>query len=572
MRFAALVSCFSFPERAPMKTHQVFSAFVICVSALMSVHAAPSAWPTQRYQYTAEGKPLRDVLRDFASSQGMAISMSSDIDGVVSGKFDFAPARFIELMAKSYGFSWYFDGVVLHIASAQDMQTRVIRLSSATTIQFREMINRIGLAESRFPVQYDDATNTAIVQGPSPYVALVLEMGSRLEARSFRRGAAETRIFQLKNATAGDLKGQGEGDQATIKKGVATILRELYAANGTENSASALASASLQREIIRRGIGEPSTPLSGLVPSSQKGPDSGTPAWFKGKDEGTGAGPMNAKVSVSSSSESPDEKTPPAPVILANETTNSVVIRDLPERMAGHEALIKQLDSSAERIEIEVQIIEVNNEALDELGVDWRLRSRRVGIQSGNATAVAPDFAGFSMTALMGGARNQLLARVNALTEQGRARVVSKPRVATLNHQSAYMSSQQKIHVKVEAFQSAQLYPITAGTDLRVLPSASLQNGQWRIHMDVNVQDGRMLEARIGDIPIITSNRIDTQAVVADGESLLLAGYAVEEESRGKNGVPGLSAIPVIGRIFSNERVEKKSVVRLFMVSPRMLP
>lgn len=560
-----------------MKVSRFLCFFLLCSACLAPLHAAPSGWPTQRYQYIAEGKPLREVLRDFASSQGMAISMSSDIEGVVSGKFDFAPARFIDLMAKSYGFSWYFDGVVLHIASAQDMQTRVIRLTSATTSEFREMVSRLGLAQARFPVQYDEATNTAIVQGPSPYVALVVEMGSRLEARSVRRGAAQTRIFMLKNAYAAD---RGD-DELPLRKGVATLLRELYVPAGAGFDASP--SGKNFRDSITRAIGtEPQEPIAGLIPSTQKTQQGAAsrPAglgWLGGlggrSDAGEAGGSApNLKAASMRGADPSDESNAAPPLITADESSNAVIIRDLPERMPGYEAVIRQLDVAAERVEIEVQIIEVNNDAMDELGVDWRARSRRIGVQSGNTTALPSDFEGLSMSAVLGSARHQLLARINALTAQGRARVVAKPKVATLNNQVAVMSSQQKLHVKVEAYQSAQLYAITAGTDLKVRPSASLQNGEWKIRLDVNVQDGRVLDDSVGGIPVVTSNRIDTQAVVSDGESLLLAGYTLEEDKRVKGGVPGLSAVPGIGRLFSNERVERRNVVRLFMVSPRLLP
>ncbi|RYX91560.1 MAG: EscC/YscC/HrcC family type III secretion system outer membrane ring protein [Comamonadaceae bacterium] len=553
---------------------------LLAAAILMGGQVLPSAaamqWPNPRYQYSAEGKPLRDVLRDFASSQGMALSMSADIEGVVAGKFDLAPGRFIELMARSYGFSWYFDGVVLHIASAQDMLTKVIKLDTATIGDFRAMVTRMSLAEPRFPIQYDEATNTAIVQGPSPYVGLVVEMGNRLEARSVRHGVTQTRVFALQNARAGDRP--SEDGKSPPVKGVATVLRELYASNDAATQRDDAGVGSAMRDIYRTTIGEPLDPMQGLVSSAQKSTSSGgtrAGALLAGKTGGVDVASLPLK--SSSSFRDLGKGGDPflqSPVVLADTSNNAVVIRDLPERMADHEALIRQLDVAPERIEIEVQIIEIQNDALDELGVDWTLRGRRLaggfsGAQQGSSLATSK---GFSMSAVIGNAGSFVLARVGALTRQGKARIVAKPKVATLNQQTAVMSSQQQIHVKVEAFQSAQLYGISAGTQMRVLPSASLQNGVWRIRLDVNVQDGRILNRSVGDIPVVTSNRIDTQAVVADGESLLLAGYGLEEEGDDSNGIPYLSSVPVIGQLFRSDRKSRSNVVRLFLVSPRMLP
>jgi type III secretion protein C len=107
---------------------------------------------------------------------------------------------------------------------------------------------------------------------------------------------------------------------------------------------------------------------------------------------------------------------------------------------------------------------------------------------------------------------------------------------------------------------------------MRVTPSASNEDGVWRIRMNVSVQDGALLERTVSDIPIITSNRIDTQAVVNDGESLLLAGYTLEKEETQTTGVPGLSSLPGVGRLFRYDKKSNQNVVRLFLVSPHILP
>jgi type III secretion protein C len=274
------------------------------------------------------------------------------------------------------------------------------------------------------------------------------------------------------------------------------------------------------------------------------------------------------------------------PVIITDAASNSVIVRDLPERMAGHEALIRQFDVRVQQVEIEIHILEIQRDALDALGVDWRLHNDKLDAQTGTgktsqngfngalagtADAAALTPAGGVLTAVVGNAGRYLLSRIIALQQQGLARVSARPKVATLNNQQAIMSSVQTMHVKVEAFQSAQLYSIRTGTVLRVTPNASLEPDGWRIKLDVHVKDGRMLDTQVSNIPVTTESRIDTQAVVGNGESLLLGGYEVENASDQSSSVPGLSGIPIVGALFRQRSVSNSHFQRLFLVSPRIL-
>lgn len=571
----------------PRALFLVLAAFVWATSP--HADAAAPKWAGQRYQYAAEGKPLREVLRDFASSQGMAVTISSDIDGVVAGKFDLPPAGFVDLMARAYGFLWYFDGAVLHIVSAKDIQTRVIKLSAGTTLQLREAIGRLGLDAVRFPLKYDDATNTAIVQGPVPYVALVLEMAARLEARSAKTGTAQIRIFPLRNTWAADRPG-GQPNSPVVR-GMVSMLRDLHgrSADSPLAAGSAKDGAASMRAVQAAmfGSGESASGMSGMSGMSQL---RSTPTWASGgrNDEGKAAQAVQPTPTLRAS-DSPENDTEKEqlPMFQADAASNSVIVRDLPERMPQYEKLIADLDRRVSQLEVEVQIIEMQGDALDELGVDWRLHSSRLDAQTGSGRGTQPGFngalsgaadasqaaaKGSVLTAVLGNSGRYLLARIGAYADQGRARFVARPKVATLNFQEAVISSQQTLHVKVEAFQSAQLFELQAGTVLRVTPAASNENGAWRIRLNVSVQDGTVMEQTVSDIPIISTNRIDTQAVVNDGESLLLAGYTTEKEEVRRSGVPGLSSLPGIGKLFRYETRSTKNLVRLFLVSPRILP
>ena len=63
---------------------------------------------------------------------------------------------------------------------------------------------------------------------------------------------------------------------------------------------------------------------------------------------------------------------------------NAVLVRDLPERMAEYARLIQGMDTRPRLIEIEVTIMDIGNDSLDRLGVDWRAHGSRIDLQKGN--------------------------------------------------------------------------------------------------------------------------------------------------------------------------------------------
>jgi len=547
-------------------------------------------WANEKWAYAADNKPIKEVMNDFASSQGMTLAMSSDIEGQVSGKFRIHPKIFIDTMSKSYGFTWYYDGVVLHISSAKNISSRLTKLTFSNTKQLREVMIRMGVMEERFPARFDDESNTVIVQGPIPYVDLITDIAAHLEERASKLGNSVVRIFPLINAQAADRQEPDEGGHISL--GVASLLRSMHIKNSSSVKTSD--SEKFRKEVGRLVVGDqPFPPVAGTIQGKVQntpGPDKSGSDWWDAQQKALGGKSTQGfqpTPPLQNSSSTMGDDASDLPIIKADPTRNTVIVRDLPERMEAHEALIRQLDVRAQQIEIEIHILEIQREALIELGIDWRLHSDNIDAQTGNGTRGQNGFGGTlsgtantsaltpfggSLTAVVGNAGQYLLSRLIALESKGLAKISAVPKVATLNNQQATMSNEQTLHVKVEAFQSAQLYKISTGTVLKVTPFATFEyGGIWRIKLDVQVKDGRLLDTIVSGVPVTTESRISTQAVVGNGESLLLGGYEVDNQSDASVKVPGLSDIPFFGALFTQRKVSNNKFQKLFLVSPRIL-
>ncbi|CTP82348.1 type III secretion system outer membrane ring subunit SctC [Xanthomonas graminis] len=606
-----------------MKQHRLRSAVVpracLAVALAIAVHtaAAPAAaevpWHRGNFQYVVENKDLKDVLRDFASSQGVMTWISPEVSGTVSGKFATPPQKFLDTLASSYGFVWYYDGTVLRVWGGNEVTSTTLTLSAATTDQVKSALERMSVADRRFPIRYDDKARTLIVSGPPGYVETVSAVVRSVDHSSALHDGTEMRVFPLHYARAADRSVQMDGQSVQIP-GMVTLLRGMYTHAAANAGATSFSTA--QRRVPSLGergdTGARNDPGGG---GGGGGSGVGLPNnWF-----GLGGGqapvrpPLPSGGPIADSAAAPAPASAPAggdyagvavtarsaeqgaglgpelPYIQADPRINAVVIRDRPERMGDYAALIQQLDSRPQLLQIDATIIEVQDGALRDLGVDWRLHNRHLDLQNGDGKGTALGYrapganpglgdsadgltpGGGMLTAVLGDAGRFLMTRVSALEQSNRAKIVSTPKVATLDNVEAIMDQRQRFFVRVAGYQSADLYGLSAGVSLRVLPTVVPDSDARQIRLDVHIEDGQLTSQMVDQIPVISSSQINTEAFVNDGESLLIAGYESNDDENNVTGVPGLSKVPVLGRLFQHRSKQRSSVQRLFLLTPHVV-
>lgn len=580
--------------------------------------AAVADWRPGNVNYVAEGKDIKDVLRDFAASQGMPAVIPPDLKGTVTAKFNLPPQKLIEELAATFGFVWYFDGQVLDIEMPASMRTAVIKLDNATTTDLRMMLKSTGVADAQFPITYNDAAGTAIVNGPPRYVELVSQLAARLDSHTAHDAVgSQIKVFPLQHAWAADHEAQVDGNKVTIP-GVARLLNQIYhpqaggaGASATRVSPGPTAGGVTLASPLNDVNGNTSNIVGGSydmppLPPAMNAmlPNGGanlrpSPDLVRATESAAAARgvPMMPAYSAQWGMGTTTEAAPDNsafPVIQADPRTNSILIRDLPGRVGSYQSLIAQLDVKPRLVEIDANIIEIDTDALEQLGVDWRAHNSHVDLQTGNgATAqnsfnggLSPGFGnttlaggviagatpvGASMTAVLGDAGRFLLARVNALQQANRARIDASPKIATLDHVEAVVDNKSQFFVPVNGYVAGNLYSISTGVSLRVLPMIVDEDGKTQIKLDVSIEDGQISGQAVGNLPVVTKSTVNTEAFINQGQALLIGGYRMDNDSHGTTGVPGLSKIPLIGGLFRYHADQTTHMERLFVLTPRVI-
>jgi len=250
--------------------------------------------------------------------------------------------------------------------------------------------------------------------------------------------------------------------------------------------------------------------------------------------------------------------------------------RDIIERIKADLALI---DRPRTQVMLEAVVLEVSEEALKELGVDWatrwvRFASQETAVATGNATGGTQSSITFPASSLTYSELSFTeTAQLTALVERGKARLKANPRVATVEGQTAEIEVGQEKYFSIVTgpvtFPYTTLEQIPAGISLRITPTVveSTREVIARIEPDVRDVTGKGATG----LPEITYRRAVTNLRVKDGQSIVIGGLMSESTSRSTSKVPLLGDIPLLGHLFRRTVSRENKTEVIIVITPHIL-
>jgi type III secretion protein C len=565
------------------------------------------------FDLRATNEPLNVFLSRLFTLHGLPAVMSPAVaTGIVNGRFKGRVDAVFSEISETYGLVWYFDGTTVHVYSLAELETRILQVDPVDTPRIDRTLTQMRLKDARFPLRVSSAEGQVLVSGPPRYVQLISEVVERVAAApSQPKTALEVHVFRLRYARAADTTVSIGGVDTRIP-GIASVLNEVVGDLRQEFRPTARSSPRTVPSVRGRGYSgvgrsnasRPGGPDESGVVATPAGEAAGSSATATAAMLGALVPPPGALQPALQTAQA-GLRTPKAPdadaadppqsaAVRAEPRVNAVIVRDLPDRMPMYARLIEALDVDTPLLEIEASVIDISDDKSESLGVDWRLHGRRfdvVGSPNGLAGRgnlpesqrnVANDLlysnnplsagAGLVGTLIFGNERNYFLARINAMAEQGDARLISRPRVLTIDNTEAVLQSTREFYVRVAGRDEVDLFNVSLGLTMRVTPTV-VDDGQGvRVKLVVRIEDGAIQgNASVDQIPVVSRNAISTQALVGDGQSLLIGGYRVEERRNDRAEVPGLSKVPLLGWLFGQKGSSVQRVERMFLITPRIV-
>lgn len=510
------------------------------------------------FSYFANGSDLERVLDGFARSQGMRATFDSTLDGKVSGRFQKTPARdFLSAMDEAYGVGYYVLGNTLHFYSRNDLRKDFLTVPSGSTEDLVRSLERSGVLAEELPVEVNAEGNMLTLIGTEAYLQQL-----RVAAQAYLAVQSEKivmRVFPIHHAWADDIT-LTNMDRTVTVPGIATILRGMVmgqAVSGTTVSQSE-----------PRAQSVPSLGVEGLSRQGEHKPKSAE-------------APRESPVAQGSIS------------IIADPRVNAVLVSDAAYRMPYYEKVIADLDKPVELVEIHAAIVDVDTDASKELGINfrgrggdnWRGGGSVGGGSSGDGSSDVPielSGGGALLSTIYRHGSAYFEASINALESKNAARMLGRPSVLTVDNVEAVLENTTTYYIPLRGTEAVDLYKVESGTVLRVTPHIVKENGKTAIKLAVSVQDdqsdtGAGYQTIGGEnsdaitVNPIKQTRINTQAMVDVGQSLLIGGYYYEQRSEGDSGVPILKDIPILGHLFQSSDKKSRQMERLILLTPRIV-
>jgi type IV pilus assembly protein PilQ len=165
--------------------------------------------------------------------------------------------------------------------------------------------------------------------------------------------------------------------------------------------------------------------------------------------------------------------------------------------------------------------------------------------------------------------RVNIRLRLAAAESRGEGKVISSPRIVTLDNREAVI--EQGVSIPFQTFENgdAALEFIDAVLQLKVTPHITADRS---IIMKVDVQrNAPEVTPNPTGSPSIAKNEAKTETLVKDGQTLVIGGIYVIDKSENTGGVPYFNRIPVIGAAFRNREVRDRRNELLIFMTPRVV-
>ncbi len=261
--------------------------------------------------------------------------------------------------------------------------------------------------------------------------------------------------------------------------------------------------------------------------------------------------------------------------VYMDEKLNTLVIRDTMDRIKVAEKLIASQDLNEPEVMLEVEVLEVKRTRLQELGLIWPTQLMLTPLPSKpGGTVTLKDLLNLNSSTL--GAAIPSFG-VIARGEDGNTNVLANPRIRTRNREVAKILIGDRVpNITTTStstgFVAESVQYIDIGLKLDVQPTIYLDNEiAIRIALEVsNIVSVVQTKSGTQAYQIGTRNA-STVLRLKDGENQVLAGLISDEERSSGSGLPGLSKLPVIGRLFGTQRDEGQKTELVLSITPRLV-
>ena len=298
--------------------------------------------------------------------------------------------------------------------------------------------------------------------------------------------------------------------------------------------------------------------------------------------------------------------------VSVDERTNTLIVRDIADILDDVEELIRTLDTQTPQVLVEARLVEATSQYVRDVGIQWGgdvtmstatgnptglIFPANLGFTGGNydqqtptgglspfqRQIASPNFAvnlpattstgqggalGITMGALGGGVN--LNVRLSAAESTGVVRIISSPRILTLDNHEAHIAQGTLIPYSQISAQGVQTAFQEAKLELRVRPHVT-SDGSVSMHVKVTRDEPDFTRTSPRGDPTILKREAETDLLIEDGHTAVIGGIYTRNTGRTVDQIPFFGDIPILGVLFQRRRVRDERNELLIFLTPRIV-
>jgi type IV pilus assembly protein PilQ len=284
--------------------------------------------------------------------------------------------------------------------------------------------------------------------------------------------------------------------------------------------------------------------------------------------------------------------------ISFDKRTNTLLVIDIPQKVADIKALVSKLDKPVDQVVIEARIVIANESFARELGARFGVTGTSNNVRFGgkiegtDPTRPATGAGGsasplnINLPSTLSGAGSLALAIINAgyildvelsaLQNEGRGEVISNPRIVTSNQKEAVITQGREIgYLTLQPSQGQNVPAVQfkdAVLELKVTPTIT-NDGRVFLNMAIKKDElESFVQTANGSVPQLSKRSITTAVLVEDGQTVVIGGVYEFQDRSDISKVPFLADIPILGNLFKRKNRTKSKAELLIFVTPKVMP
>ncbi|MCB5183829.1 secretin and TonB N-terminal domain-containing protein [Methylobacillus gramineus] len=271
--------------------------------------------------------------------------------------------------------------------------------------------------------------------------------------------------------------------------------------------------------------------------------------------------------------------------IYVDEKLNTLVMRDTAEAIRTAEKLIISQDMAEPEVMLQVEVLEINRRSLENIGIRYPT-SVGLGVQGrdtvNGTTTLSPgkltvnELKNFNSNLGVFSISDPVLA-LNLLQQDTDTNLLANPHIRVKNREKAKIHVGDRIPVLTSVanstgFVSQTVNYIEVGIKLDVEPTIMLKDEvSIKVGLEVSNQTDRLTSSTGTVTYTIGTRNANTILRLKNGETQILAGLLRDDEQKISNGVPGLSKLPFIGRLFSDRNNDHSKKEIALLITPHII-